>query len=177
MQRQNIPQDFLSHLLSHEHVGHTQATAAGHNYETKIISRRFIFAFAFVIQQTKMPKSRDFYLFSLVIVSVRMVKFALSKLYCHGVFRTYTAFWDNFHLRLTPPPSKALILFYCRLAVSGSRGSGNLFSTFSGFRARRALLTPVRGAGDCSLSGIARPESLAIWHRTPITSQVRPQQP
>ena len=40
---------------------------------TKKKCPRFSFTFAFVIQPREKPKSRDLYLFSLVIVSVRMV--------------------------------------------------------------------------------------------------------
>ena len=73
-----FPKIFFPNVLSYEHVGHAQATAAGHDYETKILSQRFLFAFAFVIQQTRNHKIRDFYLCSLAIVSMRMVARPLS---------------------------------------------------------------------------------------------------
>ena len=45
-------------------------------------------------------------------------KIALSKLYCRGVSHENSVFGRFSSLPLGPPPSKAKILFYCRLAVS-----------------------------------------------------------
>ena len=41
-------------------------------------------------------------------------------------------------------------LLFQPFSTPGPRGPGNLFSNFSGFRARRARMTPVRGQGDCN---------------------------
>ena len=60
-----FPQIFFCIRFRNGHVGHAQATAAGHTYESKIKSQRFSFAFAFVIQQRENPKSWDLYFFRL----------------------------------------------------------------------------------------------------------------
>ena len=70
-----FPQLFFCFRFRNDHVGHNSRP----QLRDKLKSPRFSFAFAFVIQQREIPKFLDFYLFSLVIVSVRMVAF-LAKL-------------------------------------------------------------------------------------------------
>ena len=50
-------------------------------------------------------------------------------------------FFDFFNLLST---------FFQAFLTLGPRGPGDLFSTFFGFRARRARMTPVRGQGGCN---------------------------
>ena len=64
-----LPQIFFRICFRNGHVGYTQATATGHAYEINYNPGDFVSRFRF----RNYPKSWDFYLFSLVLVSVRMV--------------------------------------------------------------------------------------------------------
>ena len=47
----NFPWIFFSICFRNDHVGQAQTTTAGHTYEKQIKSKRFSFAFAFVIRK------------------------------------------------------------------------------------------------------------------------------
>ena len=51
-----FPQVIFRICFRNGHVGHAQATTAGHTHEITINSQRLSFAFAFVIQQRENPK-------------------------------------------------------------------------------------------------------------------------
>ena len=71
-----FPQIFFRICFHNDHVGHAQATTAGHAYKIHQNPGDFLSLSLSYCNREKIErksKSRDFYLFSLVIVSVRMV--------------------------------------------------------------------------------------------------------
>ena len=80
---------FLCICSCSEHVGHVQATAAGHNLENAT-SQRFLFAFAFVIQQRENPQSWDC-LFGCGIASARTVQ---NKQSCFWATSAFPTLWN-----------------------------------------------------------------------------------
>ena len=61
--------------------------------------------------------------------------------------------------------------FFQPFLAPGPRGPGNLFSTFLGFRARRARMTPVRGQEDCKPRSFSPPKictkNVFLHHEAP----------
>ena len=129
MERQlKSPLIFFRFRFRNDHVGQSQATAAGHTCEKQIKSQRFSFAFAFVIQQRENPKSWDFYLFSLVIVSVRMVLLKSIAIHLPLVSRYFCKSMPASWLKVafTPPICISIRLpfasrCFCRSIIGGGK--------------------------------------------------------
>ena len=82
-----LPPMFVRFCFRNNHVGHAQATTAGHTYETisnpsnLVFFFFFFFAFAFVIQQREHPKSWHFGILFTRTVRPEMITQIIRKLF------------------------------------------------------------------------------------------------